>query len=1769
MRFSPSSRLRTATGAAALSLLLALPQALLGQAAATPAAPPILQRAVDEAAGQAQAGTAEQVRVVVMLKDQPTSPSSAAESANLAAQDALIAAWSGTYGLQVDDRFGYLVNGMTATMPADKIDALALDPAVASVRRERVYYPSEYSARSQEGVPGALANYGADGTGTVISIVDSGIDPSHPDLRLDDCGAAKIQEVNPTGGQFTCKVPNGYNYADESFEIRDLTGSQHGQHVAGIAAANGSQGSEPDFETSGRVDGVAPNAQLLAMKVISNDPSKGGKALDGDLIAAIEDSVKMGADVINLSLGGANGVPDSSDGARAAIEQARQAGVLTVAAAGNDGLNFSAAQGPDDTLGRFDDGTVATPGVQGSALTVASLNNAQVTVPRGALGEGETAISFDYGRLGGAAPGSPSRVVDVGLGRAEDYAAGADLTDAIALVEYGDNSFTDKLANAQAHGAAGVLLFNPQMGQGQPINPAGAEAFPLFSAITSPDRAQAIRAALAENPDLRIRFDSSTRSIPYPGGLTPSSFTSWGATQNLDFEPEIAGIGGAVYSTVGSAGYATMEGTSMAAPNVSGTGALLLHDLATRSPQVQGSERIDLAKTLLMNTASVPTAADGSPAAPRQVGAGLAQIDKALASPVSATVDGSPSVALREVKAPRTFTVTLTNHSGADASYSLPAQEVLTESNTAGAPTTTSVSATETLTASSNEVTVPAGGTATVDLTLAPDTASTHFIEGWVRLASTTGSPDLVVPYLGFVGDWNAESIIQPEGQTWGIAGGATDTTGLVGKVDAYTVPVAAAGGQRRAVSPNGDGKMDAALPSLVMMRNARDIHYEVLDAAGNRVVDLGDEQNVQRYTGQSFANPANSGLLGHGGAPFDGTAWNAQAGAVQPLPDGQYTYRVSARLSEDYDWQTVDLPLAIDTTAPTVTILGKSETSVRFSVADSGSGLMGDPMVILADGTTAPVAKQPDGSWTATLAGSTPYATISAIDAGYNVTEKHAIYASSGMFVAVDGHLGSASVILGADETRDIPITGFVTPDITRVTVDGADAPLAGGEFATTLAGSHPAGTVMVRGYGADGALIDEFAVTVVRDTTPPTVTLTGGVDAAGQVIASADGAISLTGTVSDDRATPEQMILTINGQGVTIKDDGTFSLATTIDASTTSLGIALDDGANTSALDVPVAGRAQAPEAPSISLTNSGCSRNMICEISSSSPDRSADGVLTLRGATSGGVASVELTPGSRAAENGAIGENTPITATVAADGTFTAAVPAPSGVTQYRVVARDAAGKTLMEGVASLYVDVTPPSVDFTEPALYGGELYTNQDTVAFAGTISDDQWGYTLRLNNEVAASFTRLFHPGAQVNQRDFSESLAVADGDTLYIGAVDALGNSLQAGVPVHVDKEAPAAVLDAKDGEVIRDKRELTATATDPHMASLSVSVDGKALDSLSTSRAKQRTDVEDVLAPAGQAAGGRDAAAAAGAGADGAGPAAAGEGGAAGANGAADSNAGGGSGGGAAGPGALFAEQTGSADAGALNIAVPTADMSVGTHVITMTATDLAGNTTTLSRAVVVDADAVINGPDSATVTVEPGALADQAAVGAKVLALYSVTDDGSATATGDTALSLAPGTVLAPGENTVTIVATDAAGRIVTRQVTITISVADQTSPGGGGNGATPGPGATSSPGGPGGGASAADGSGNGGTAADGAPATRPSQPGELPAAPPRPGQVVDAGGQPSGRPPMNAGAVASTGADVPGMLGLAAAAALAGAALVWRRRRSAAAHGSADE
>ena len=121
---------------------------------------------------------------------------------------------------------------------------------------------------------GALPTWdlGYKGEGTVVAIIDTGIDPSHRDMVLSEGTVPKLtrqslQGKNLLGRYYTPKIPYGFNYYDMNHNIVDMgpDPSMHGMHVAGIAGANG----DPE---NGGIKGVAPEAQLLAMKVFSNDP---------------------------------------------------------------------------------------------------------------------------------------------------------------------------------------------------------------------------------------------------------------------------------------------------------------------------------------------------------------------------------------------------------------------------------------------------------------------------------------------------------------------------------------------------------------------------------------------------------------------------------------------------------------------------------------------------------------------------------------------------------------------------------------------------------------------------------------------------------------------------------------------------------------------------------------------------------------------------------------------------------------------------------------------------------------------------------------------------------------------------------------------------------------------------------------------------------------------------------------------------------------------------------------------------------------------------------------------------------------------------------------------------------------------------------------------------------------------------------------------------------------------------------------------------------
>lgn len=142
----------------------------------------------------------------------------------------------------------------------------------------------------------------------VVAVIDTGVDENHPNLRANMWKDTKAPKVY------------GWNFVNDKANPADEHG--HGTHVAGIigAIADPSKG----------IAGVAPKVSIMAVKYYSE--TQPGSVNLRNTVKAIEYAVKSGARIINYSGGG----PDFSEEEYLAIRKAEQAGVLFVAAAGNE-----------------------------------------------------------------------------------------------------------------------------------------------------------------------------------------------------------------------------------------------------------------------------------------------------------------------------------------------------------------------------------------------------------------------------------------------------------------------------------------------------------------------------------------------------------------------------------------------------------------------------------------------------------------------------------------------------------------------------------------------------------------------------------------------------------------------------------------------------------------------------------------------------------------------------------------------------------------------------------------------------------------------------------------------------------------------------------------------------------------------------------------------------------------------------------------------------------------------------------------------------------------------------------------------------------------------------------------------------------------------------------------------------------------------------------------------------------------------------------------
>ncbi|HAA63866.1 MAG TPA: peptidase S8, partial [Thermoanaerobacter sp.] len=142
------------------------------------------------------------------------------------------------------------INGISGEVKVKDIEKIKLLPGVKDVRIANEYFLDMTSAVYSTNAPTVWNELGYKGEGMVVAVIDTGIDYRHQDMKVADPNRVKLtkEKVQQIAAQtglpykyFTEKVPVGWNWADNNDEIIDIgaTQSMHGQHVAGIIAANG------------------------------------------------------------------------------------------------------------------------------------------------------------------------------------------------------------------------------------------------------------------------------------------------------------------------------------------------------------------------------------------------------------------------------------------------------------------------------------------------------------------------------------------------------------------------------------------------------------------------------------------------------------------------------------------------------------------------------------------------------------------------------------------------------------------------------------------------------------------------------------------------------------------------------------------------------------------------------------------------------------------------------------------------------------------------------------------------------------------------------------------------------------------------------------------------------------------------------------------------------------------------------------------------------------------------------------------------------------------------------------------------------------------------------------------------------------------------------------------------------------------------------------------------------------------------------------------
>lgn len=560
---------------------------------------------------------------------------------------------SGALGrkLKVNMRMQHALNGIVTALSPLEAEAIAQLPEVRMVEAYREYALDTDLGPALIGAPviwnGISMPIGdgpdrARGEGVLVGILDTGINFGSPSFAAVDPLDGYVH-TNPNGagnyvgtcapggvdaGRCNDKLIGGYDFicgpgapanACGVAGLREEPGfgdsNGHGSHTASTAAGNGR---EVEFNGSEvTISGVAPRANLIAYDICYTTIATGqGSCPNVSSVAAVNQAVANGVDVINFSIGG--GASPWNDAVSLAFLNATDAGIFVAASAGNSGPGAA-------TLGHVEPWTTSSAasrhrlGGFTSVFSVTGPGTPPADLQRILLSAGVGGVSLDA-----PLPATTPLVVSPGIDSAND-ACGAfapgQFQGAIAVVRRGTCPFTDKVNNAAAAGALVVIIANNTTGGITPSVP--GTTIPAFGTT------QAVGNAIR---DFALANGGATAAIDVVPNVIDSlaAFSSRGPGGYDVLKPDIAAPGVdvlAAYAGTTITGFenlvAMISGTSMASPHTAGAAALMrqLHPSWT-VPEIKSALTMTATRSVVLEDQSTPADAHAA-------GSGRLQVDDA------------------------------------------------------------------------------------------------------------------------------------------------------------------------------------------------------------------------------------------------------------------------------------------------------------------------------------------------------------------------------------------------------------------------------------------------------------------------------------------------------------------------------------------------------------------------------------------------------------------------------------------------------------------------------------------------------------------------------------------------------------------------------------------------------------------------------------------------------------------------------------------------------------------------------------------------------------------------------------------------------------------------------------------------------------------------------------------------------------------------------------------------------------------------------------